>query len=153
LLRPETRGNDYSASTGLAINDRMARRIDYLREEVRVLKEALAAATGKTRIDFDAEQRRRLAFKGKALTSEERRTCCQVVRPATILAWFRQLAAHKYDASKGRKAGRPRKVADIRGQVLVLARSNPGWGGLPLCSRPTASRACRFPRRVPTATP
>jgi hypothetical protein len=34
-----------------AINQRMARRIDYLQEEVRVLKEALAAATGKTRIE------------------------------------------------------------------------------------------------------
>jgi hypothetical protein len=32
-----------------------------LREEVRVLKEALAAATGKTGIELNAEQRRRLA--------------------------------------------------------------------------------------------
>ena len=30
-----------------AINERLARRIDYLQEEVRGLKEALAAATGK----------------------------------------------------------------------------------------------------------
>ena len=50
------------------------------------------------------------------------------MRPATIIAWVRQLAAHKYDGSKARKAGRPRKVADIRAQVVVLARSNPGWG-------------------------
>ena len=53
------------------LNERMARRVDYLHEEVRVLKEALAAATGKTRIDFTAEQRRRLALKGKQLTAEE----------------------------------------------------------------------------------
>ena len=76
-----------------AINERMARRVDYLREEVLVLKEALATATGKTRIDLSAEQRRPLALKGKALTAEERRVCCQVVRPETILAWFRKLAA------------------------------------------------------------
>ena len=50
-----------------AINERTARRIDYLQEEVRVLKETLATATGKKRIDFSAEQRRRLALKGKAL--------------------------------------------------------------------------------------
>jgi len=37
------------AMVAYAINERMARRVDYLREEVRVLKEALAAATGKTR--------------------------------------------------------------------------------------------------------
>src|SRR5258706_15670462 len=73
-----------------AINERMARRVEYLQEEVRVLKEALAVATGKSRIAFTPEQRRRLAFKGKALTPEERAACCQVVRPATILTWFRQ---------------------------------------------------------------
>jgi hypothetical protein len=37
------------------INERMARRVDYLQEEVRVLKETLATATGKTRIAFTAE--------------------------------------------------------------------------------------------------
>jgi hypothetical protein len=44
-----------------AINERMARRIDYLQEEVRVLKEALATTTGKTRIAFTDEQRRLLS--------------------------------------------------------------------------------------------
>jgi hypothetical protein len=111
-----------------AINERMARRVDYLREEVLVLKEALAAATGTTRIKLSAEQRRRLALKGKELTAEERRACCQVVRPETILAWFRKLAAQKYDSSKARKAGRPRKAVDVRKLVLELARDNPGWG-------------------------
>jgi len=83
------------AMIAYAINERMARRVDYLREEVLVLKEVLATATGKTRIDLSAEQRRRLAIKGKHLTAEERRACCQIVRPETILAWFRQLAADK----------------------------------------------------------
>ena len=91
----------------------MARKMDYLQEEVRVLKEALAAATGKTRIDLNAEQRRRLALKGKELTAEERRACCQIVRPETILAWFRQLAAKKYDSSKVPKVGRPAKAGKI----------------------------------------
>ncbi|MEO7034666.1 MAG: hypothetical protein ABI548_12225 [Polyangiaceae bacterium] len=62
-----------------AINERMARRVEYLQEEVRVLKEALAGATGKKRINFTADQRRRLAIKGKALTPEEREACCQIV--------------------------------------------------------------------------
>jgi transposase len=77
---------------------------------------------------LSAEQRRRLALKGKELTAEERRGCCQIVRPETILAWFRQLAAQKYDSSEARKAGRPGKGADIRELVLELARDNPGWG-------------------------
>src|ERR1035438_295196 len=111
-----------------AINERMARRVDYLREEGLVLKEALAAATGTTRIKLSAEQRRRLALKGKQLTAEERRACCQIVRPETILAWFRQLAAKKYDSSKAPKVGRPGKAADVHELVLELARDNPGWG-------------------------
>jgi hypothetical protein len=111
-----------------AINERMARRVDYLLEEVRVLKESLRAATGTTRIRFSPEQRQRLARKGKLLTPEERRSCCQIVRPETILAWFRQLAAQKYDGSKNRKPGRPRKAVDIRRLVLRLASDNPGWG-------------------------
>jgi hypothetical protein len=83
-----------------AINERMARKVDYLQEEVRVLKEALAAATGKTRMAFSPEHRRRLALKGQELTPAERKACCQLVRPDTILAWFRQLAAKKYDSAE-----------------------------------------------------
>jgi hypothetical protein len=90
-----------------ALNARMARKTEYLQEEVRGLKEVLAAATGKTRIELNAERRRRLAFKGKELTAEERRACCQIVRPETILAWFRQLAAKKYDSSKVSKRAGP----------------------------------------------
>ena len=71
-----------------AINERMARRVEYLQEEVRVLKELLVAETGTTRMAFTTEQRRRLAIKGKALTPEERRASCQIVRPETILKWF-----------------------------------------------------------------
>jgi hypothetical protein len=56
---------------------------------------------------LSAEERRRLALKGKELTAEERRACCQIVRPETILAWFRDLAAQKYDSSKARNAGHP----------------------------------------------
>jgi hypothetical protein len=105
-----------------ALNERMARRVEYLQEEVRVLKEALAVATGKTRIRFTAEQRRRLAIRGKTLTPAERTACCQVVRPETILIWFRQLAAKKYDSSEvRRKPGRPRKRSDIRELVVKLA--------------------------------
>lgn len=35
-----------------AINERMARQLDYLLEEVRVLREAFTETTGRTRIPF-----------------------------------------------------------------------------------------------------
>src|SRR5512147_983440 len=117
------------AMVAYAINERMARRIDYLLEEVRVLREVYAETTGRKRIPLTDAQRLRLAVKGKALTPDEREECCQVVRPSTILAWFRQLAARKYDSSTKRKnPGRPRTPDETRELVIRLARENPGWG-------------------------
>src|SRR5690606_33710912 len=116
------------AMLAYALNERMARRLDYLKEENRVLKEALQAATGKARVPLTDEQRRRLATKGKTLTPAEREECCQIVRPSTILAWFRKLVARKYDSSQVRRPGRPRKANQIRELVLRLAAENPGWG-------------------------
>jgi len=71
------------------LNERMARKAEYLREENRILKEALRAATGQRRIPLTNDQRRRLALTGKALTPAKREECCQIVRPSTILMWFR----------------------------------------------------------------
>ncbi len=116
------------AMIAYAINERMARKMEYMQEEIRILKERLEGETGKKRITFTPEQRRRLALKGKALTPEERLTCCQIVKPETILAWFRDLAASKYDSSKKRTPGRPRKPSEIRNLVLRIADDNPTWG-------------------------
>jgi transposase len=83
--------------------------------------------TGGKKISFTAHQRRRLAEGGKLLTPEERRKYCLLVKPATILAWFRQLAARKYDSSEARR-GRPPKPKDVRKLVVEMAMANPGWG-------------------------
>ena len=112
----------------IRINECMARRLEYVQEEVRVLREALRTATGKSRIAFTVEQRRRLAIKGKALTPHERQGCCQIMRPATILKWFRELAAKPYDGSNKRAPGRPRKPNELRELVFRLANENIGWG-------------------------
>jgi hypothetical protein len=112
-----------------AINERMALKLEYLQEEARVLREVFKETTGRKRIPFTDEQRRRLAMKGKTLTPDERETCCQLVRPNTILDWFRRLTAQKYDSSmQRRKPGRPRKAADIRELVIRIANENIGWG-------------------------
>jgi hypothetical protein len=117
------------AMVAYSLNERMARRLEYLLEEVRVLREVYTETTGRKRIPFTDEQRRRLAIKGKALTPQERDNCCQIVRPNTILAWFRQLAAKKYDSSEQRrKLGRPRKHNNIRELVIRLACDNLSWG-------------------------
>jgi putative transposase len=107
--------------------ERLQRKLDYVQEEVRVLREVFRTATGSGRIAFTADQRRRLAIAGQQLNAKERRTYCQIVRPATLLAWFRQLGAQKYDSSR-RKVGRSRKQVDIRQLVIKLACENVGWG-------------------------
>ncbi len=108
----------------------MQKKLDYAQEEVRILKEILASTTGRRRIPFADAQRRRLALKGKDLSSAERRDCCQVVKPATILAWFRRLVAQKYDSSQSRRRGpgRPRKADVIRKLVIEISLANVGWG-------------------------
>lgn len=112
-----------------AINERMALKLEYLQEEARVLREVFTETTGRKRIPFTDKQRRRLAIKGKALTSDEREPCNQLVRPNTILDWFQRLTARKYDGSmQRRKPGRLRKAADIRELVITIANENIGWG-------------------------
>lgn len=112
-----------------SINERMQKRIDYKAEEVHVLKEIFKAVTGKSRIDFNDSQRKRLAAKGKDLTPKEREECCELVRPRTILEWFRRLYAEKYDSSKSRRRpGRPRKPEETRRLVVAIARDNLSWG-------------------------
>jgi len=91
------------AMVAYAIDERMARRVEYLQEEVRVLREIVLTKTGRPRITFTDDQRLRLATKGKALTPEERSACCEIVRPDTLLKRFRQLAAKKYDSSAQRR--------------------------------------------------
>jgi hypothetical protein len=75
-----------------------------------LLWERVAALTGGKKISFTAQQRRRLAEAGKLPTPEERCKCCLLVKPATILAWLRQLAAAHQDPETAR--GSPRMARE-----------------------------------------
>jgi putative transposase len=79
--------------------------IDYLKEQVRVLKEQQEKDK---RILLDNRQRTRLAAKAKRLTRELLEATTVLFTPETILGWYRKLIAQKYDGSKNRKQpGRP----------------------------------------------
>jgi len=68
---------------------------------------------------FTPDQRRRLAIKGKALTPEERRDCCQIVRPETILTWS---SSGSYFSMKKKSA---RAIQDRSGcETLKRPKSN-----------------------------
>ena len=58
------------AMVAYAINERMARRIDYLLSEVPVLREVYTGTTGRRRVVFSDEQRSRLAIKGEGVDAQ-----------------------------------------------------------------------------------
>ena len=98
--------------------------IAYLQEENRILREQL----GGCRLRLTDVQRRRLAAKGKALGRKTLREIAGIVAPDTILRWYRQLIAQKYDGSAKRGPGRPRVDDTIRKLVLRMAGENVTWG-------------------------
>ena len=106
------------------MNSRQSRLIDYLREENRVLREQL----GDKRLRFTDNQRRRLAAKAKGLGRNVLLELNTIVTPETLLAWHRRLIAQKYDGSKKRGPGRPRKPEEIENLVVRLATENRTWG-------------------------
>jgi putative transposase len=108
--------------------------IEYLQEEIRVLKEQ----PGK-KSRFNNAQRRRLATKGKRLGRKALERVCGLVRPNTLLAWHRRLVSQKYDSNRIRKLGRPRTRGEIEELIAKLARENRSWdytriqGRWPIC--------------------
>lgn len=105
--------------------------IAYLRAENDVLREQLDRARGGKRLRFTEKQRRRLAVAGQPLGRKLLRELAGIVTPDTILRWYRQLVAKKYDGSakKQKKApGRPRLAETITQLVVRLATENPRAG-------------------------
>ncbi len=119
----------FIAMIACTISERQQKALDYKMEEVLVLKDILKTITGKNRIDFTEDQRRRLAAAGKELTAKEREELCELVKPKTILEWFRRIFSEIYDSSQSpRKKGRPPKPKEIRDLVIRIAENNPCWG-------------------------
>ena len=98
--------------------------IEYLRAENRALLEQL----GGKRLRFTDAQRRRLARKAKPLGRQRLREISPIVTPDTLLRWYRELVAQKYDGSARRGPGRPRIAGEIQKWILEMASDNPRWG-------------------------
>jgi hypothetical protein len=106
------------------VNRRQQGVIEYLQEENRVLREHV----GDRRLRFTDAQRRRLATKARQLSRKTLAGMDPIVTPDTLLRWYRNLAARKYDGSRGRTTGRPSVARNIEQLVVRMARENPGWG-------------------------
>lgn len=99
--------------------------IEYLQEEIKVLKEQ----QGSKRPRFTDGQRVRLARKAKKIRFGRLKEIASVVTPQTLLAWHRKLIAKKYDGSGNRRrVGRPPTREELRALVIKMAEENRGWG-------------------------
>ena len=106
------------------INRDQQKIIDYLTEEIRIYQELCKAH----RLRFTDTQRRRLGVKARALGRKTLEQFASIVAPDTLLRWFRNLVARKYDGTSKRGRGRPRKRDTIADLVLGIADENQSWG-------------------------
>jgi transposase InsO family protein len=106
------------------VNRHQAEVVAYLQEENRVLREQLVGG----RLRFTAAQRRRLAVKGRVLGRHVLERLGGLVTPDTILRWYRELIAKKYDGASERRGGRPGTATSLQRLVVQFATENPSWG-------------------------
>jgi putative transposase len=91
------------------IGRRQGEAIEYLRAENRVLR----ARLGPKRLRFVDAERRLLAEKGKPLGRKLLADVASLATPETILRWYREQVAAKYDGSRTRgRPGRPATRGD-----------------------------------------
>src|SRR5215813_9410937 len=99
--------------------------ITYLLAENRVLK----AQLGGRRLRLTDTERRRLAGLAQPLGRQRLTELATLVTPDTLLRWYQQLSAQKFDGSQQRRAlGRPRVAEEIEQLVIHMAEENATWG-------------------------
>src|ERR1700690_4093182 len=113
-----------AAWIGMRLGEQQARGIEYQRAENTALLERL----GKHRLRLTDGERRRLAMRGKELGRKALQQGATIATPDTILRSYRELVAGKFDGSKKRGPGRPRKAEEIVRLLLEMAKQNTGWG-------------------------
>ena len=109
--------------TGL-VNQELLLRNEYLAAENRILRAHLPS-----RLRLSDAERSTLAEIAKRLGRKALQEIARVAKPDTLLAWYRQLVAHKFDGSRRRGyPGRPRISPEVETLVVRMARENRGWG-------------------------
>ena len=106
------------------VDQELLARIEYLVAENRILKAQL-----KGRLRLSDAERATLAEIGHRLGRKVLAEVATVVRPDTILAWYRKLVARKFDGSKARRSpGRPRIKREVEQLIVRMAKENDDWG-------------------------
>ena len=113
------------------VDQELLLRNEYLVTENRMLRDQL-----KGRLRLSDGERKALAEIGQKLGKQALAEVATLVKPDTILAWYRKLVAQKFDGSKQRQApGRPRIDPELEA-LIVESREMPGVMPLPSSPRP-----------------
>ena len=106
------------------VDEELLLRNEYLAAESRILMEQLQG-----RLRLTDPQRMTLAEIGYRLGRKALAEVANVVKPETILGWYRKLIAQKFDGSKVRETvGRPQIRQEVEELIVRMARANSGWG-------------------------
>ncbi len=106
------------------VEEEILLRNEYLAVENEILKSKLNKP-----LRLNNNERIRLAKIGKRIGLKALKEIACIVKPETILEWFRRLVAKKFDGSKFRKrAGRPRVDHKLESLIIKFAQENPSWG-------------------------
>ena len=111
-----------------AVDEELLLRNEYLSAENRILIQQL-----QDRLRLTDPQRKTLAEIGYRLGRKALADVANILRPETILGWYRKLVAKKFDGSKFRASlGRPQISQELQALILRMARENAGWGYDPI---------------------
>ena len=106
------------------VDQELLLRNEYLAGENRILKAQL-----KTPLRLTDAERITLAEIAHRLGRKALEDVANVVKPDTLLGWYRRLIACKFDGSKSRRyPGRPRIDDEIEQWVVRMAKENSDWG-------------------------
>jgi hypothetical protein len=83
---------------------------------------------GGRRLRFTDAQRRRLAAKGRLVGRRALEQLAGLMTPDTILRWYRELIAKKYDGTAERQGGHPGTATSLQRLVVQFATENPSSG-------------------------
>lgn len=112
------------APVGGYVDEELLARNEYLAAENEILRSKLGE-----KIKLNDDERIRLATIGKRIGLKALRDVANIVKPETVLKWFRKFVARKFDGSaKREKTGRPQIDQEIEDQIVRMALENPDWG-------------------------
>ena len=106
------------------VDQELLLRNEYLAAESRILKAQI-----KGRLLLSEADKATLAEIAHRLGRKALEEVAAAAKPDTILGWYRQRIANKFDGSKFRRsAGRPRVDEETERLVVQMAKENPTWG-------------------------